>query len=254
MPESLYTKGVVKIGVVAYAPKVVTIWEGIKEYLRSQGLNADYVLYSNYPALVEALVAGHVAIAWNTPLAYLQVKEKLGGQCQVLAMRDTDLGFTTVFLTQTDSSIRSLPDLKGKRFAVASRDSAHAAILPLYFLHQNGIRPDKDLTLLRFDTDVGKHGDTGTSEEEVVRAVSHRGADAGALGKATWEAYVAAGRIDPQELRIFWTSPGYCHCNFTARADFPAALAERFAQAMLAMDYQKPEHQKIMESAKKRGS
>lgn len=247
MQESLYTKGVVKIGVVAYAPKVVTIWEGIKEYLRGQGLNADYVLYSNYPALVEALVAGHVDIAWNTPLAYLQVKEKLGGQCQVLAMRDTDLGFTTVFITQTDIAIRSLQDLKGKRFALASRDSSHAAILPLYFLHQNGIHPDKDLTLLRFDTDVGKHGDTGTSEEEVVRAVSNREADAGALGKATWEAYVAAGRIDPQKLRIFWTSPGYCHCNFTARADFPAALAERFAQAMLAMDYQKPEHKQIMD-------
>ena len=247
MPESLYTKGVVKIGVVAYAPKVVTIWEGIKDYLRGQGLNADYVLYSNYPALVEALVTGHVAIAWNTPLAYLQVKEKLGGQCQVLAMRDTDVGFTTVFITQTDTAIRSLPDLKGKRFAVASRDSSHAAILPLYFLHQNGIVPDQDLTLLRFDTDVGKHGDTGTSEEEVVRAVSNREADAGALGKATWEADVAAGRIDPQKLRIFWTSPGYCHCNFTARADFPAELAQRFTQAILAMDYQKPGHKKIMD-------
>ncbi len=217
------------------------------DYLRGQGLNADYVLYSNYPALVEALVAGHVDIAWNTPLAYLQAKEKLGGQCQVLAMRDTDVGFTTVFLTQTDSPIRSLQDLKGKRFALASRDSSHAAILPLYFLHQNGIHPDKDLTLLRFDTDVGKHGDTGTSEAEVVRAVSNREADAGALGKATWEAYVAAGRIDPQKLRIFWTSPGYCHCNFTARADFPAALAERFAQAILAMDYQRPEHKQIMD-------
>jgi len=53
-----YPKGVVKIGIVAYAPKVVTIWEGIKEYLRGQGFNADWILYSNYPALVEALVAG----------------------------------------------------------------------------------------------------------------------------------------------------------------------------------------------------
>lgn len=247
MPESMETKSVVKLGIVAYAPKVVTIWEGIKEYLRGQGFNADWILYSNYPALVEALVAGHVDIAWNTPLAYLQAKEKLSGQCQILAMRDTDVDFTTVFISQADSPIRSLSDLKGKRFALASRDSSHAAILPLYFLHQNGIHPDKDLTVFRFDTDVGKHGDTGTSEEEVVRAVLNREADAGALGKATWDAYVAAGRIDPQKVRIFWTSPGYCHCNFTARADFPAELAQRFTQAILAMDYQQPEQKRIMD-------
>jgi phosphonate transport system substrate-binding protein len=247
MQESLYTKGVVKIGVVAYAPKVVTIWEGIKDYLRGHGVNADWILYSNYPALVEALVAGQVDIAWNTPLAYLQAKEKLGGRCQVLAMRDTDVGFTTVFITPTDSPLRSLSDLKGKRFAVASRDSSHAAILPLYFLHQNGIHPDTDLTLLRFDTDVGKHGDTGTSEEEVVRAVLNREADAGALGKATWDASVGAGRIDSHELRIFWTSPGYCHCNFTARADFPADLAHRFTHTLLAMDYQQPEQKRLMD-------
>src|SRR5229473_5853717 len=116
-------KAELKIVAVAYAPKVVTIWEVIREYLQDQGLRTEYVLYSSYPALVEALVAGHVDIAWNTPLAYLQAKEKLGGQCQVLAMRDTDVGFTTVFLTQTDSPIRSLQDLKGKRFALASRDS-----------------------------------------------------------------------------------------------------------------------------------
>lgn len=247
MQEHLYTKGVVKIGIVAYAPKVVTIWEGIKDYLGGQGFNADWILYSNYPALVEALVAGHVDIAWNTPLAYLQVKEKLGGQCQVLAMRDSDVGFTTVFITQTDAPLRSLSDLNGKRFALASRDSSHAAILPLYFLHQNGIHPDNDLTVLRFDTDVGKHGDTGTSEEEVVRAVLNHEADAGALGKATWDAYVAAGRIDPQKLRIFWTSPGYCHCNFTAHADFPAELAQRFTHTILAMDYQQPEQKRIMD-------
>ena len=247
MPEQRYTKSVVRIGIVAYAPKVVTIWEGIKDYLHGQGFNADWILYSNYPALVEALVDGQVDIAWNTPLAYLQAREKLGGQCQVLAMRDTDVGFTTVFITQTDSPVRSLPDLKGQRFALASRDSSHAAILPLYFLHQNGLHPDTDLTVLRFDTDVGKHGDTGTSEEEVVRTVLHREADAGALGKATWDAYVAAGRIDPQQLRIFWTSPGYCHCNFTARADFPAELAQRFTHVILAMDYQQPEQKRIMD-------
>ncbi len=71
-----------KIGAVVYAPKVVTIWEGIREYLRERGLRTEYVLYSSYPALVDALAAGHIDIAWNTPLA--QVKERLGGHCLVL--------------------------------------------------------------------------------------------------------------------------------------------------------------------------
>src|SRR5437879_13871296 len=97
-----------RIGAVAYAPKVVTILEGIREYLRDRGLQTEYALYSSYPALVDALIAGHIDIAWNTPLAYLQAKERLGGQCLVLGMRDSDVDFTAVLLTRTDSPIRSL--------------------------------------------------------------------------------------------------------------------------------------------------
>ena len=47
MQAQLSTKDVVRIGIVAYAPKVVTIWEGIKEYLRGKSFDADWILYSN---------------------------------------------------------------------------------------------------------------------------------------------------------------------------------------------------------------
>jgi len=235
-----------KIGAVAYAPKVVTIWEGIREYLHDQGLRIEYVLYSSYPALVEALVAGHIDIAWNTPLAYLQAKERLGGQCLVLAMRDSDLSFTTAFITRTDSPIHSLSDLKGKRFALGSRDSSHAAILPIHFLREGSLDPERDLQVVRFDTDIGKHGDTGTSEQDVVGAVLESVADAGALGKATWDAFVASGSIDPRRLRIFWTSHGYSHCNFTARVGLATSLAERFTKAIQAMDYNDPRWKQVM--------
>lgn len=36
------------LGAVAYAPKVITIWDGFKEYFVAHGLPFDYVLYSNY--------------------------------------------------------------------------------------------------------------------------------------------------------------------------------------------------------------
>jgi len=235
-----------KIGAVAYAPKVVTIWEGMREYLRGQGLMTEYVLYSSYPTLVDALAAGHVDIAWNTPLAYLQAKERLGGHCLVLGMRDSDIGFSTVFIARADSPIHSLGDLKGTRFALGSRDSSHAAILPVHFLRAAGLDPDKDLKLVRFDTDIGKHGDTGTSEQDVVRAVMEGSAEAGAIGKATWDGFVVNGSIDPSSLSIFWTSQGYSHCNFTARAGLAAPLAQRFTKAIEAMDYNDPKWKQIM--------
>jgi phosphonate transport system substrate-binding protein len=235
-----------KIGAVAYAPKVITIWEGMREYLRDRGLETEYVLYSSYPALVDSLVAGHIDIAWNTPLAYLQAKERLGGQCLVLGMRDSDIGFSTVLVARADSPIHSLDDLKGKRVALGSRDSSHAAILPVHFLREAGLEPERDVKLVRFDNDIGKHGDTGTSEQDVVRAVIEDSADAGAIGKATWDVFVATGSIDPSTLRVFWTSHGYSHCNFTARVGLAGSLAERFTKAIEAMDYNDPRWKRIM--------
>jgi ABC-type phosphate/phosphonate transport system substrate-binding protein len=99
---------------------------------------------------------------------------------------------------------------------------------------------------MRFDTDIGKHGDTGTSEQDVVRAVTQGSADAGAIGKVTWDAFVAGGAIDPQRLRIFWTSQGYSHCNFTAREGLSPSPAERFTKAIQAMDYNDPRWKEIM--------
>jgi ABC-type phosphate/phosphonate transport system substrate-binding protein len=150
-----------------------------------------------------------------------------------------------VFIARADSPIHSLSDLMGKRFALGSRDSSHAAILPVYFLREAGLDPENDLNLVRFDVDIGKHGDTGTSEHDVIGAVTAGSADAGAIGMATWNAFVA-GSSEPRSLRILWTSRGYSHCNFTGRAALPAALAERFTTAIEAMDYDDPKWNRIM--------
>ena len=114
---------VIKVGVVAYDPKVVTIWEGIKEYFAARAIAMDFVLFSNYDAQVDALLDGWIDIAWNTNLAYIKVYRRTRGNCGVLAMRDVDVGFTTKIIAGTKTGIQSLRDLKGKRLALGSRDS-----------------------------------------------------------------------------------------------------------------------------------
>jgi phosphonate transport system substrate-binding protein len=235
------------IGAVAYDPRVVPIWEGMRDYFRAVGPPIDYVLFSNYDRQVQALLDRHIDIAWNTNLAWVKVHRRTSGTCRALAMRDVDADFKTVFVTRNDSGVKSLADVRGKRLALGSADSAQAAILPVEFLRAAGVDADRDCKLLRFDLDVGKHGDTGTSELEVLRALRDNLADVGAIGDATWAKQLAEGRVDPGQVRAIWTSPGYCHCNFTVLADFPGDVGKAWTESLVKMRYDDPQWRELMD-------
>jgi ABC-type phosphate/phosphonate transport system substrate-binding protein len=238
---------VIKVGAVAYDPKVVTIWEGIKDYFTANNVATDYVLFSNYDAQVDALLNGWIDIAWNTNLAYVKVYRRTNGQCGVLAMRDTDVGFMTTIIAGAKTGIQDIHGLAGRRFALGSRDSGQAAILPMYFLKQNGINPEKDLGIVRFDLDVGKHGDTGSSEVRVLKAVASGEVHAGAIGDQYWARALSENPAETSAVRAIWSSPGYCHCNFTICSKDDEPRFARWTETLLGMDYNRPADRKIMD-------
>src|SRR5258706_16329625 len=81
------------VGAVAYDPKAVTIWEGIREHFRDQGVAMAFVLFSNYERQVESLLEGKIDVAWNTPLAHVLVWRRTNGTSISLGMRDSDRDF-----------------------------------------------------------------------------------------------------------------------------------------------------------------
>jgi phosphonate transport system substrate-binding protein len=243
------------VGVVAYDPKVVTIWEGMRRYFHEEArLPVEIVLFQSYEAQVMALLASpgdalpHIDIGWNTNLAFLQADEWSGHRCRPVAMRDTDVGWTTKIVAVTGGPVAAVADLRNRTLALGSRDSGHAAILPVHFLEQQDLVEGRDYRSLRFDSDVGKHGDTGTSEVEVVRAVLDGRADAGAIGSPFWKAVQSERLVPGGALTEIWTSPPYNHCMFTARPDFNPAVERQFAEALLGMSYDNPAHRVVLEA------
>src|ERR1700752_4918062 len=216
------------LGAVAYDPKVVTIWEGMRRYFQEEAnLPVEVVLFQSYEAQVLALLAQsgdvvpRIDIAWNTNLAYLQADEWSGHSCRPIAMRNTDLGWITKIVAVNGGPISTVADLKDRTLALGSRDSGHAAILPVHFLEQQGMREGRDYRTLRFNSDLGKHGDTGRSE-----------------------------RLVPEgSLCEIWSSPAYNHCMFTARPDLDPERERRFADALSAMSYDNPVHRPILDAA-----
>jgi ABC-type phosphate/phosphonate transport system substrate-binding protein len=227
----------VLVGAVAYHPRIVTIWEAFLEHFDRAGVSTDYILYSNYERLVEALLAGDVEIGWNTNTAFVALEQRLGGQTRILGMRDIDAQFATLIVTRRGEAIGEVGELAGRRLALGSRDSAHAAILPLHYLAEQGLDAASECELVRFDTDLGKHGDTGDSELRVIRAVAEGSVDAGALGEPTLAAFRAERVPAVADLEVAWRSPTYYHCNFTALPSLEDTLARRWEEALMAMSY-----------------
>ncbi len=233
----------VVVGAVAYTANVVPIWDGLRDYFRGQQPEVDFVLFSNYERQVDALLAGDIDIAWNTNLAWARTVRLTGGGCRALAMRDIDLSFRSVFVKRAGDSIAGMSDLRGRRLALGSRDSTQAAILPLHFLRQAGL--DDSVTVVRYDRDAGKHGDTGRSEIDAMRAVLDGEADATAIGITTWTS-IGHDDLMKGSVEAFWESPEYCHCNFTV-TNLAPELADAWTARLLAMDWDEPEQRRIME-------
>ena len=168
------------VGAVLYDPKVSVIWDIIRDFFEAQGCPIDVVFYTNYELQVEALTKGHVDIAWNSPLAWVDSVRQTGGTCRAIAMRDTDRDRVSHVVVKADSGIEALEDLRGKTLAVGAKDSPQATLIPIGMLQRAGLEPGRDFEVKRFDLLVGKHGDHVGGELEAFRCLAAGEADASA--------------------------------------------------------------------------
>ncbi len=234
------------LGAVAYDAKVVPIWEGIRAHFLSLDVPFDFALFSSYERQVESLLAGHIDVAWNTPLAHVRVQRRTDGRSLSLGMRDSDRDFRAKLIVRAASGIGALGDLARKRLAVGSRDSTQARILPLHFLAEAGVDLSR-VTLVPFDSDLGKHGDTGSSELEVLAALRDGRADAGTVGDLVWAGEQAAGRVDAEKLQALWSTPPFDHCMFDAMPSLAPNKRVEFHRGLFAMQWEHPAHRRLLE-------
>lgn len=238
------------LGAVAYAPKVVTIWEGFKEYFAKHGLPFDYTLYSNYETQVEALMAGECDIAWNSPLAWVRAERLAHAQgttVRAIAMRDTDCDLSSVIVVRGDSPITAVADLKGTTVAVGAIDSPQATLLPLAHIRAHGLTPETDFTVQRHDLLGGKHGDHMGGERDAIMALLAGEADASCCIKLNYDAWLADGTVAAGATRVLAETAPFDHCNVTVGPAVSGELVDRFHTLLMAMSYADPEVRPLME-------
>ena len=245
------------LGAVAYDPKVVGIWDIIRDYSNEYGCKLDYVLFSNYERQVDSLLKGHIDIAWNTNVAWIRTLYATDNKAKAIAMRDTDLHWSTKFVVRKDSKIKNLEDLKGKKLGVGSADSSQANIMAIYYLNKNGLKikesdinnfeiDNESVNIIRYNSDLGKHGDTGRSEWDVLEGLKNGSLDAGTIGSNTWIRILEEGLYPDGELISFYTSPDFCHCNFTVMPNIDSEISDNFVKMLMSQKKENPIIKKMM--------
>ena len=236
-----------RVGAVAYDPKVVTIWEGFKPYFERRGAPIDYVLYSNYDAQVAANLSGEIDMAWNSPLAWVKSQLVSHDGCRAIAMRDSDRDLATNILVRKDANITSLSDLNGKTVAVGASDSPQATLIPLSLLADAGVILGENCRVVYHNIMVGKHGDHVGGERDAARAMAAGTADAACVLDANYTAFINEGTLDPGTTRVLASTPPFDHCNFTVSKALPEERSQPFVDVLLAMSFQDPEVRSLME-------
>ncbi len=238
--------GTLVLGAVAYDPKVVTIWDGFRDWLRARGLPFDYVLYSHYERQVEDLVAGRIDAAWNSPLAWVRARRlatAAGRTVRALAMRDTDQDLTSVIVVRADASATTVADLAGAVVATGAVDSPQATLLPVAHLRAAGI----EVTVRRYDVGVGLHGDHVGGERDAARALAAGEVDAACLLDANHLLFGKEGTFAPGATRVIAQTPPYDHCNLTVTDAAGQGRLDELAGLLRSMSYADPEVRPLLD-------
>lgn len=209
----------------------------LTKYLeRTVGMKVDFVPVNDYPAAVEALVNKQVELVWFGGFTYVQAQIRSAGKIIPIAQREEDTSFRSVFITQTNSGIKRLADLKGKQVSFGSQSSTSGHLMPRSFLLEAGIDPDKDFKRVAYS---GAHDAT-------IAAVVNGRVDAAALDITVWRKFVSENKVDTTKVDVFYTIPPYFNYNWSVHADMPAPLREKITAALLNLNMNNSEGKEIL--------
>lgn len=205
-------------------------------YLEKElGMSVQFVAVTDYAAVVEALAANRIDMAWLGGFTFVQARLKTGNAIP-LVQREQDQQFTSKFIS-ADPAVKSLRDLKGRTFVFGSVSSTSGSLMPRYFMLKEGIKPEKFFSRVAYS---GAHDATAAW-------VQAGKADAGVLNASVWDKLVAAGKIDTDKVKVFATTPTYYDYNWTVRGNLDAQLAAKIKAAFLRLDPANPEHKVILD-------
>lgn len=188
-------------------------------------------LSPNMGAAIKEVADKKVDLAYLTPVAYLKAHKRGGARLVAKTVTNGKASFQLMIVVKQDSPIKSVEDLKGKRFAFGDK----RALLQRAAVVGTGIKLE-DFSEYEF---IGHY-------DNIARAVVNGDFDAGIL-KDTM-----ALQWEGKGLRILAASPDLPPYNISARGDIDDNTLAELQKAFLELDPKNPEHMEVIKAVDKK--
>lgn len=216
---------------VAMAPETTPAeqaarFEPLGQFLETRfKMRVKWVPVASEAFAVRALLNREADLVWLNGLSYVQASLRAKDRVVPLVQREEDQKARSVFITKASSSIKKLPDLKGRTLSLGPSASTADNLMPRSALIAAKLRPDADLTAV-----------PAANAAAVVAAVVAGQAEAGALGLAAWERLVADKQVDPTAVKVFFTTPVYTDHTWAVLTDLPEGSRKAITGGMLVLE------------------
>ena len=244
------TKPVLRISAIPdqNPEKLNRLYGQVAQQLGKQlGVPVQYVPMIDYAAAVSAFRTGNLDLVWFGGLTGVQARLQKPG-AQVIAQRDIDAAFHSVFIANKASglkpitSLQGLRELKGTRFTFGSESSTSGRLMPQFFLQQAGVKLS--------DFAGGAPGFSG-SHDATIALVQSGAYQAGAVNEQVWKANLRSHKADRTKLVELWRTPGYPDYHWIGQPNLDARFGKGFSAklrgAILSWRTTNPEQKAILQ-------
>jgi phosphate/phosphite/phosphonate ABC transporter binding protein len=216
-------------------------FEPLTAYL-SDAIGQKVVIYvaKDYGDLRTKMEAGAVDIGSFSPFAYVDAER--GGKIRIIAQSviDGSATYVGIIVARKDSGLKTLTDLKGKRFAFVDPKSASGYVYPRAMLVEKGINPD---TFFKETIFSGDH-------KKVIGDVLDGRVDAG----ATYDNALGIAKnsgMASDDLAIIASTDPIPHDAIAVRIGLDAGLTKKIQTALVNLDKTEAGRRIIANSKKK---
>lgn len=206
-------------------------YQPLEDYLSEEmGRPVELSVPTSYNAVVEAMSAGELDLAYFGGLTYVQARERADVEPLVTEVnpRTGDTTYRSAIIAPESSGIREVEDIEGEDFAFGSPSSTSGSLFPAIMLGEAGID---------YRSDLGEVAYTG-GHDAAAQAVANGRVAAGGIELRILRDLQEEGAIGRDAVRVIETAQveGY---PWVVRDDLPEGLKEETAQAFL--DIEDPE-------------